>query len=815
MSIFDLFRRNGHAVKSPLALAQEQVELVEAGLKLKMLHQQDMLTESYQSPWSRSWDDYPYRHHTPTDTPITGLFADLPITDNLEELGRARDLARKLVRQNPFATGALDCLVNFIVGEGMRYTVATKDKAGGPLIAVVQDVWDEFAFRTLWSEWEQEIVRRTWRDGEVFLRYFDLGAGYLDMRIIEPEWVKDTGSRPAALDDGTEVYWRHGIGFDIRDKQRPLCYWVEYPDEAGECIPAVEVEHIKTNVDRNVPRGLSNLYSTSEVLSGVDKLLRNMRIGEATRAAITGFWSYADATASQVQAHVDAVKNKLQPRGSTTDPVTGKTDNYQAVHPGSFVHVPKGKTFQAPPTSPATSSQVQVEQACLRAVAAREQMPEYMISGDASNANYSSSLISGSPFSRSIISKQGFFRNRFLRLAWKVVEVAAKGGRVTTTWAQVEGSLEIQIEAKPPELSNEMELAQVDSIDMQAGVLSKQTRRMRRGLDDEQEAENIKADPMAPAAPAGGAPPALPPGMPAFGNPYAVRQDVEKWQVVKARTGEVVGEHPTKEAALKHFAALEANVKEALELLQECMTGPNKGKPGPCPESTGTEYTPADKGSKSEKEPDGKAQVATVAGSEAFAPDEQWRIKSTPELNALADRLDDETIVYVPTKLEKSFKIYSTDAYREINQDIKSGDIANSPHKKTIEAMQVAFAGTPALKPPPVIAYRGLSLDQADFGKFQDSIRKAIESEMPIEMQGFISTSTNIQVARSFSAAPDKKSVVLEIAVKKGIYLGSIAPLNEREMLLNHKSKFRVIGEKTITVSGDITQRVIQLEQIA
>ena len=41
---------------------------------------------------------------------------------------------------------------------------------------------------------------------------------------------------------------------------------------------------------------------------------------------------------------------------------------------------------------------VQIVQAGLRALGNRWDMPEYMISGDSSNANYASTLVSGAPF---------------------------------------------------------------------------------------------------------------------------------------------------------------------------------------------------------------------------------------------------------------------------------------------------------------------------------------------------------------------------------------------------------------------------------
>ena len=76
-------------------------------------------------------------------------------------------------------------------------------------------------------------------------------------------------------------------------------------------------------------------------------------------------------------------------------PVSGRRMDYQTFEPGTVVRMGKNKNYLAPPLAGNTSNFTLIVQACLRSVGCRWNMPEYMISGDASNANYSSTLVSG------------------------------------------------------------------------------------------------------------------------------------------------------------------------------------------------------------------------------------------------------------------------------------------------------------------------------------------------------------------------------------------------------------------------------------
>lgn len=435
--------------------------------------------------------------------PITGMLWR-PLGDRSDRreaptalgIATARDTARLLLESNGVAIGLMEHLTSFVVGEGMTYKVA-KDKGTNTspeVIAAVQDVVDEFLEVNLWPELEQELLVRSRRDGEYFLREFPVN-GTLHVRTIEPEHV-----RPP---DGPEAdCYPLGVRVAERDEQTPEEYWVRCDDsERGEPLSASTVHHCKVNVDRAILRGVSDFYPVADDLEGVRKLLRNMREGGAVQAAIAWIEQFEGASASALSANVQAKRDINRPYPN--DPITGRPVNMQRMEPGTVVKTGSNRKYVPAPLAGNVTPHVAIVQACLRSALSRWGMPEYF-SGDASNANYASTLVAGSPFVRIVKRLQAFYRRRFLRVVWRAVQVACAAGRLPWSFAEVNRLVDIQAEAPTPEIANQGEQNQVWSAQHQAGVLSTQTWRMKAGLDNETEQQNLKAEPA--QQPGGGMP---------------------------------------------------------------------------------------------------------------------------------------------------------------------------------------------------------------------------------------------------------------------------------------------------------------------
>jgi hypothetical protein len=135
---------------------------------------------------------------------------------------------------------------------------------------------------------------------------------------------------------------------------------------------------------------------------------------------------------------------------------------------------------------------VTVLQAELRAIASRLVMPEFMLSSDASNANYSSTMVAEGPATRMFERMQHEMIEDDLAVMRHVVSAAAAAGRLPAR-----ALAGVQIRAVPPPLAvrNRLQEAQADQILVRSGAMSVQTMAMRSGLDPDHEQQLIAGRP--------------------------------------------------------------------------------------------------------------------------------------------------------------------------------------------------------------------------------------------------------------------------------------------------------------------------------
>jgi len=176
--------------------------------------------------------------------------------------------------------------------------------------------------------------------------------------------------------------------------------------------------------------------------------------------------------------------------------------------------VPQGQEYKESPLASqgVGPAFVTIEQAALRTIGTNWCMPEYMISGDASNANYASTMVSESPFVKYCQAEQAKYAASNRRIFWKVLWFAWQAGRLgAIDWAELRKRVEIQIE--PPDVATrnvDQETARNKTL-YESGILSDETWAGREGLDYLQEKQN-------------GATPQQVSGM---GSPFAARIEQE------------------------------------------------------------------------------------------------------------------------------------------------------------------------------------------------------------------------------------------------------------------------------------------------
>lgn len=386
------------------------------------------------------------------------------------ELHNIRVLSRHLCLTNEFAICGVENRISYVVGWGHTYSVQAKpgETASARDIKAIESFIKEWKDANCWHARQQEIQRRMDRDGEVFIRFFDLPEG-LKVRFVEPWRIRT----PEGMGGRDNI--QYGIEHEPGDVETPIAYWIE-----GERVPAEQIQHRKANVDSNWPRGVPTFYPVRKNLLRSEKHLRNMSATVGIQVAIAMVRKHAKATAATVQNAAKALASFQK-----QDPTSGKVEDFTKYAAGTILDVPDSVDYQFPAQGLDVSKVVAAIQAELRAVASRLVMPEFMLTSDASNANYSSTMVAEGPAVKN-----------FQRLQWAMIEYDLKVINRALLLAGFAPELlaSIEIAAEPPTVKTRDELkeAQVRQIDMMTGILSPQTATAESGRDYETEQANIE-----------------------------------------------------------------------------------------------------------------------------------------------------------------------------------------------------------------------------------------------------------------------------------------------------------------------------------
>ncbi|OHB73627.1 MAG: hypothetical protein A2V70_03555 [Planctomycetes bacterium RBG_13_63_9] len=405
-----------------------------------------------------------------------GAAAGVPFGTD-QQLAEIRSYCRALALTNEFAINGHENRVSYIVGPGHTYRVTAKRNlpAPEPLLIEVQAVLDQFVRANKWHQRQQEIVRRKDRDGECFLRLFAAADGTTRVRFVEPDQIATPQERAG---DRAATF---GIQSDPDDVETVRGYWID-----GQWVDAAEIQHRKLGVDANVKRGLPLFYPVRKNLRRAEKLLRNMSVVAEIQSAIAIIRKHAAATAAGVEQFV-----QNQADLNAVNQATGRTSHFRRYGPGTILDAVAGTQYEFPAAGIDAAKYVVVLQAELRAVASRLVMPEFMLSSDASNANYSSTMVAEGPAVKMFQRLQHDMIEDDRELLWRVVAHAVDAGRLPP---EVPRSIDIQAIAPTLAVRDRLKDAQADQILLRNGAMSRQTMAVRHGLDPEQEAVARNAD---------------------------------------------------------------------------------------------------------------------------------------------------------------------------------------------------------------------------------------------------------------------------------------------------------------------------------
>ncbi len=424
-----------------------------------------------------------------------------------QELAGIRGASRIICDASVNAKCALQNLTNYVIGTGFKYSIVDKNrivKPGEeptPLAKDATRIIDEFLQRTKYgtAKRRKRLLWQQRRDGEVFVTLWHVGMGKAEYRVTDPGFFI-TPFDTRALDDmfptpdGSPSSWSFGVHTPDDDYEQHIGYYAQYSDSSAdyEYFDQTRIVHSRINVDDAIKRGLSDFYWVYTSLSDASKLLRNGVRGAAVLSAIAAIVEHPQGTDAE---QVNSFKTGSSV-SSYTEPTRrgGRTQYVHKYNSGSILHVPNGQKYQPSPlaSTGVASSIIEIEQAVLRIIGSNWCMPEFMISSDASNNNYASILVSGSPFVKFVEAVQAECQEDDEALLWKVLGIANEAGQFARgrDLESIKEEIEIKVESPQASIKDETKEHQNNEILSRNGLLSDRTWATKAGLDYDQEVAN-------------------------------------------------------------------------------------------------------------------------------------------------------------------------------------------------------------------------------------------------------------------------------------------------------------------------------------
>lgn len=312
-----------------------------------------------------------------------------------------RNRSRDLCRNNDYARGAVQKLVDNVVYTGIHFQAQVKQvrdntKSATDINDRIESVWKQWATNPLHCHTAgdltlaeiQQLVFRSWLEsGEVFIRLikqrFDDSAVPFALEVIEADQCADDHNTSY---NGNQVI----MGVEVNSWRRPVAYWF-YDDHPGDDwvggkaasrrvkrIPASEVIHLYFRDRPGQLRGIPVLSSTLLRLKNVGDYEEYEQIAAKAAACIMAFVTTPDA---------DLLGEPSEP-GNEALPADEK------LSPGIMRYLASGETLEAfDPKRPNPNVTGFIE--CqLRATGAGIGSSYETVSNDYSKTNYSSSRLS-------------------------------------------------------------------------------------------------------------------------------------------------------------------------------------------------------------------------------------------------------------------------------------------------------------------------------------------------------------------------------------------------------------------------------------
>lgn len=339
------------------------------------------------------------------------------VTQTPQERGDQRQQVREMVRENPHARNILRLMEIYVVGPGLGLKHQAKKLSAGvdqEILHQADRLWKEFLGSNLRHFSYREYARRTWRDGEVFVRGFATAQWPPTVRFVDPEQVSATPEHPDS----------EGILTVEHDVETPVMYLQVNPatQELLAEIPAEEMIHTRIGVDSNQKRGESFFKPLLSSLTAFNKWVDTEMLARKLQASIV-LWRKVNGSPAQASSLADAAQTSSYRQA-------GETVRREKFTPGTILTTSQGTDLQYLQPNTNFGDAVPLGRLMLLCTAAGAGLPEFMLTSDASNSNYSSTMVAEGPAVKLFQSEQKFFADELLKLWRWVMREAIRMGEL-------------------------------------------------------------------------------------------------------------------------------------------------------------------------------------------------------------------------------------------------------------------------------------------------------------------------------------------------------------------------------------------------
>lgn len=399
--------------------------------------------------------------------------------DSTKRRKEYRDTVRWLCKWNPNIKRALGLYLNYVIGPGPQLEIDLIDDGDEKgdeeedFCESVANSFQSFLRANRKSYTQPEHAKRGWRDGEVFLWLLpeNLWKRPWPPRVVllRPEEI---GSHDESTDDANENF---GIVTDENDVYTVLQYKrisvvstsSRTVGEELTPIPAAQIIHTKIDCDLDEKRGNSRFLACVKPARQIFSMLETELLGRKIQASMVIQKKVAGGPGN-VRALSDASKS------STTNYSSGSVGR-EKIRPGSIITTTPSVEieFLTPDTNFSDASPL-ARQILLQVVAATG-WPEFMITGDASQGNLSSTLSQEGPVVKMVEDEQAFFAQEFEYLFdWWLGHAIGYGevGGISSVEEFYE-KYKLVWTFPNPMTRDELKQAQADNLGMMNGTLSR------------------------------------------------------------------------------------------------------------------------------------------------------------------------------------------------------------------------------------------------------------------------------------------------------------------------------------------------------